>query len=207
MKKFWFALVGVFMAFNASASDFSEGKQYVELKKVVADQPQVVEFFSFYCPHCYQFENIFHVPGTIAKNLPEGVTHERYHVDFLGPLGKDLTDAWAVAIVLKAQDKVLPVLFDGIQKTQTINTKADIRNAFIKAGISGEDYDAALNSFIVKSVASKERQAAQDFQLQGVPATFVLGKYMINNGGIETKSVQDYAKKFSDVVNYLVTKK
>ncbi|PHM59249.1 thiol:disulfide interchange protein DsbA [Xenorhabdus sp. KK7.4] len=207
MKKFWFALVGVFMAFNASASDFSEGKQYVELKKAVADQPQVVEFFSFYCPHCYQFENIFHVPGTIAKNLPEGVTHERYHVDFLGPLGKDLTDAWAVAIVLKAQDKVLPVLFDGIQKTQTINTKADIRNAFIKAGISGEDYDAALNSFIVKSVASKERQAAQDFQLQGVPATFVLGKYMINNGGIETKSVQDYAKKFSDVVNYLVTKK
>ncbi|PHM71232.1 thiol:disulfide interchange protein DsbA [Xenorhabdus sp. KJ12.1] len=207
MKKFWFALVGVFMAFNASASDFSEGKQYVELKKAVADQPQVVEFFSFYCPHCYQFENIFHVPGTIAKNLPEGVTHERYHVDFLGPLGKDLTDAWAVAIVLKVQDKVLPVLFDGIQKTQTINTKADIRNAFIKAGISGEDYDAALNSFIVKSVASKERQAAQDFQLQGVPATFVLGKYMINNGGIETKSVQDYAKKFSDVVNYLVTKK
>ncbi|WP_426578117.1 thiol:disulfide interchange protein DsbA [Xenorhabdus stockiae] len=207
MKKFWFALVGVFMAFNASASDFSEGKQYVELKKAVADQPQVVEFFSFYCPHCYQFENIFHVPGTIAKNLPEGVTHERYHVDFLGPLGKDLTDAWAVAIVLKAQDKVLPVLFDGIQKTQTINTKADIRNAFIKAGISGEDYDAALNSFIVKSVASKERQAAQDFQLQGVPATFVLGKYMINNGGIETKSVQDYAKKFSEVVNYLVTKK
>ncbi|MCC8367260.1 thiol:disulfide interchange protein DsbA [Xenorhabdus sp. PB61.4] len=207
MKKFWFALVGVFMAFNASASDFSEGKQYVELKKAVADQPQVVEFFSFYCPHCYQFENIFHVPGTIAKNLPEGVTHERYHVDFLGPLGKDLTDAWAVAIVLKAQDKVLPVLFDGIQKTQTINTKADIRNAFIKAGISGEDYDAALNSFIVKSVASKERQAAQDFQLQGVPATFVLGKYMINNGGIETKSVQDYAKKFSDVVNYLLTKK
>ncbi|MCC8380693.1 thiol:disulfide interchange protein DsbA [Xenorhabdus sp. PB30.3] len=207
MKKFWFALVGVFMAFNANASDFSEGKQYVELKKAVADQPQVVEFFSFYCPHCYQFENIFHVPGTIAKNLPEGVTHERYHVDFLGPLGKDLTDAWAVAIVLKAQDKVLPVLFDGIQKTQTINTKADIRNAFIKAGISGEDYDAALNSFIVKSVASKERQAAQDFQLQGVPATFVLGKYMINNGGIETKSVQDYAKKFSDVVNYLVTKK
>ncbi|WP_340611752.1 thiol:disulfide interchange protein DsbA [Xenorhabdus bharatensis] len=207
MKKFWFALVGVFMAFNASASDFSEGKQYVELKKAVADQPQVVEFFSFYCPHCYQFENIFHVPGTIAKNLPEGVTHERYHVDFLGPLGKDLTDAWAVAIVMKVQDKVLPVLFDGIQKTQTINTKADIRNAFIKAGISGEDYDAALNSFIVKSVASKERQAAQDFQLQGVPATFVLGKYMVNNGGIETKSVQDYATKFSEVVNYLLTKK
>ncbi|REF26786.1 thiol:disulfide interchange protein DsbA [Xenorhabdus cabanillasii] len=207
MKKFWLALVGVFMAFNASASGFSEGKQYVALKDPVADQPQVLEFFSFYCPHCYQFENIYHVPGTIQKNLPAGVTHERYHVDFLGPLGKDLTDAWAVAIVMKVQDKVTPILFDGIQKTQTISTKADIRNAFIKAGVPGEEYDAALNSFIVKSVAAKERQAAQALQLQGVPATFVNGKYMINNGGMDVKSSQDYAKKYSDVVNYLVTKK
>ncbi|AOM42017.1 thiol:disulfide interchange protein DsbA [Xenorhabdus hominickii] len=207
MKKFWLALVGAFMAFNAFASGFSEEKQYVELKNPVANQPQVLEFFSFYCPHCYQFENIYHVPSTVEKNLPAGVTLERYHVDFLGPLGKDLTDAWAVAIVMKVEDKVTPILFEGIQKTQTINNKADIRNAFIKAGVSGEEYDAALNSFIVQSVAAKERQAAQDFNLTGVPAVFINGKYMINNGGIDTNSALDYGKKFSDVVNYLVTKK
>lgn len=207
MKKFWLALVGAFMAFNASASGFSEGKQYTELKNPVANQPQVLEFFSFYCPHCYQFENIYHVPSTVEKNLPAGVTHERYHVDFLGPLGKDLTDAWAVAIVMKVEDKVTPILFEGIQKTQSIHSKEGIRNAFIKAGVSGEEYDAALNSFIVQSVAAKERQAAKDLELRGVPAVFVNGKYLINNGGIDARSELDYGKKFSDVVNYLVTKK
>ncbi|PHM48737.1 thiol:disulfide interchange protein DsbA [Xenorhabdus miraniensis] len=207
MKKFWLALVGAFMAFNASASGFSEGKQYTELKNPVANQPQVLEFFSFYCPHCYQFENIYHVPSTVEKNLPAGVTHDRYHVDFLGPLGKDLTDAWAVAIVMKVEDKVTPILFEGIQQTQSINSKEGIRNAFIKAGVSGEEYDAALNSFIVQSVAAKERQAAKDLELRGVPAVFVNGKYLINNGGIESRSELDYGKKFSEVVNYLVTKK
>ncbi|PHM38897.1 protein disulfide isomerase I [Xenorhabdus mauleonii] len=207
MKKFWLVLVGAFMAFSASAANFSEGKQYVALKKPVENQPQVVEFFSFYCPHCYQFENVYHVPSTVEKNLPAGVTHERYHVDFIGPLGSALTDAWAVAIVMKIQDKVTPILFDGIQKNQSIHTKADIRNAFIKAGVSGEDYDAALNSFIVQSVAAKERQAANDFALRGVPAVFVSGKYQINNGGIDATSAMDYAPKFSQVVNYLLTKK
>ncbi|CDH05960.1 periplasmic protein disulfide isomerase I,disulfide bond formation [Xenorhabdus bovienii str. oregonense] len=207
MKTFWLALVGVFMAFNASASGFSEDKQYVELKNPVANQPQVLEFFSFYCPHCYQFENIYHVPSTVEKNLPAGVTHERYHVDFIGPLGKDLTDAWAVAIVMKIEDKVTPILFEGIQKNHTINSKADIRSAFIKAGVSGEEYDAALNSFIVKSVAAKERQAVSSLQLQGVPAIYVNGKYQVKNDGIESTTMAGYAKGFSDVVNYLVTKK
>ncbi|MDX7999840.1 thiol:disulfide interchange protein DsbA [Xenorhabdus sp. Reich] len=207
MRKFWLVLVGAFMAFNASAADFSEGKQYTELKKAVAGQPQVLEFFSFYCPHCYQFENVYHVPSTVEKNLPAGVTHERYHVDFLGLLGKDLTDAWAVAIVMKIEDKITPILFEGIQKSQSINSKEDIRKAFIKAGVPGEEYDAALNSFIVQSVAAKERQASKDFELRGVPAVFVNGKYLINNGGVEGTSVLDYGKSFSETVNYLVTKK
>ncbi|MDC9598046.1 thiol:disulfide interchange protein DsbA [Xenorhabdus anantnagensis] len=207
MKKFWLVLVGAFMVFNASASGFSEGKQYTELRNPVANQPQVLEFFSFYCPHCYQFENIYHVRSTIKKNLPAGVTNERYHVDFLGPLGKELTDAWAVAIVMKVEDKVTPILFEGIQKNQTIKSKEDIRNAFIKAGVSGEEYDAALNSFIVKSVANKERQAAKELSLRGVPAVFVKGKYLINNAGIDSSSTLDYGQKFSEVVNYLVNKK
>lgn len=56
MKKFWLVLVGMVMAFSASAANFTEGTEFVELKSPVADQPQVLEFFSFYCPHCYQFE-------------------------------------------------------------------------------------------------------------------------------------------------------
>lgn len=200
------ALLGIAMSFSAAAANYTEGKEYTDVK-AVPNLPQVLEFFSFYCPHCYQFESVYKVPQTVEKNLPEGVKMERYHVDFLGPLGADLTQAWAVAIVLKAEDKVTPILFEGIQKTQTINSKADIRNAFIKAGISGDEYDAALNSFVVKSIVAKQQNAAQDLKLRGVPALFVDGKYQVRNNGISVDNAADYGKEFSNVVNFLVSKK
>lgn len=207
MKKIMLALIGIAMSFGAAAANYSEGKEYVALKQPVQNLPQVLEFFSFYCPHCYQFENVYKVPQTVEKNLPEGVKMERYHVDFLGPLGKNLTQSWAVAIVLKVEDKVTPILFEGIQKTQSIRTVDDIRNAFIKAGVSGEEYDAALNSFVVKSLIAKQQNAAQDLKLRGVPAMFVDGKYQIRNDGIAVDKAEDYGQEFSKVVNYLLDKK
>lgn len=207
MKKIMLALIGIAMSFGAAAANYTEGKEYTDIKQPVQNLPQVLEFFSFYCPHCYQFENVYKVPQTVEKNLPEGVKMERYHVDFLGPLGPNLTQAWAVAMVLKVEDKVTPVLFEGIQKTQSINTPADIRNAFIKAGVSGDEYDAALNSFVVKSLVAKQQNAAQDLKLRGVPAMFVDGKYQVRNNGIAVENAADYAKEFSSVVNYLINKK
>ncbi|MBS9434312.1 thiol:disulfide interchange protein DsbA [Photorhabdus hainanensis] len=207
MKKFWLALVGMVMAFSASAANFTEGKQYVELKSPVADQPPVLEFFSFYCPHCYQFEEIFKVPQTVKQHLPEGTKLVRYHVDFLGPLGKELTTAWAAAMAMGVEDKVTPVLFEGIQKTLAIKTPNDIRDAFIKAGVTAEDYDAAMSSFVVKSLVVKQQKAAQDLQLRGVPAMFVNGKYMMKSDGIDASSADNYAKSYSDVVNFLLNQK
>ena len=55
MKKVWLALAGMILAFSASAAQITDGKQYITLDKPIAGEPQVLEFFSFYCPHCYQF--------------------------------------------------------------------------------------------------------------------------------------------------------
>ncbi|CFQ64576.1 protein disulfide isomerase I [Yersinia frederiksenii] len=207
MKNVWLALVGMVMAFSASAAQFTDGTQYQTLNKPVTGEPQVLEFFSFYCPHCYQFEEVYHVPQTVKKALPEGVKMTRYHVEFLGPLGKELTQAWAVAMALGVEEKVTPLMFEGVQKTQTVQTPDDIRNVFIKAGVSGEDYDAALNSFVVKSLVVQQQKAAEDLQLRGVPAMFVNGKYMIKNDGMDTSSMDNYVKQYADVVKFLLTQK
>ena len=84
MKKVWLTLIGVIMAFSASAADFTEGKQFVTLDRPATQEPQVLEFFSFYCPHCYQFSQIYHIPDAIQKGLPAGTKMVKYHVDFLG---------------------------------------------------------------------------------------------------------------------------
>mgnify|MGYP004715151011 FL=1 len=210
MKKIFLALVGMVMAFSvsaASAEQFSDGAQYVTLDKTVANEPQVLEFFSFYCPHCYQFEQVWHVSDNIRKNLPKDVKYTKYHVEFLGPLGKQLTQAWAVAIALGVEDKVSPLMFDAVQKQQSVQNPDDIRKVFIQAGVKGEDYDAALNSFVVKSLVVQQEKAAADLGLQGVPSVFVNGKYMVKNDGLDTSSMDMYVKQYSDVINFLATKK
>lgn len=207
MKKIFLALIGMVMAFSASAAQFSNGTQYVTLDKPAAGEPQVLEFFSFYCPHCYQFEQVWHVSDNIRKNLPQGVKYAKYHAEFLGPLGKQLTQAWAVAIALGVEDKVSPLMFEAVQKQQTVQSVDDIRKVFIQAGVKGEDYDAALNSFVVKSLVVQQEKAAQDLNLQGVPSVFVNGKYMVKNDGLDTTTMDIYTKQFSDVVNFLATQK
>ena len=201
MKKIWLALAGMVLAFSASAAQFQDGKQYITLEKPVAGEPQVLEFFSFYCPHCYQFEEVLHVSDNVKKKLPEGTKMTKYHVEFLGPLGKDLTQAWAVAMALGVEDQVTVPLFEGVQSV------ADIRKVFVDAGIKGEDYDAAWNSFVVKSLVAQQEKAAADLQLQGVPAMFVNGKYQVNPQGMDTSSMDIFVQQYADTVKYLVGQK
>ncbi|WP_076943904.1 thiol:disulfide interchange protein DsbA [Serratia oryzae] len=234
MKKIWLSLIGMMMAFSvsaaqvsdsspsvsldkvvknepqvlsASAAQFSDGAQYVTLDKPVTGEPQVLEFFSFYCPHCYQFEEVYHVSDSVKKVLPAGTKMTKYHVEFLGPLGKQMTQAWAVAMALGVEDKITPLMFEAVQKTQTVQTPDDIRNVFVKAGVSAEDYDAALNSFVVKSLVVQQQKAAEDLQLRGVPAMFVNGKYMVKPDGLDTSSMEAYVKQFAEVVKFLSEKK
>lgn len=209
MKKIWFALIGLVLAFSASAAQFTDGKQYVSLPKPVAGEPQVMEFFSFFCPHCYQFESVYHVSDAVRKNLPENIKVSKYHVDFLGgDFGPVVTHAWAVAMALGVEDKVTGALFEGIQKTQTITDAASLKEAFINAaGISPADYDAAWNSFAVKALVAQQQKAAADVELRGVPAMFVNGKYMVNNGGLDTSSMENFVADYANVVKFLVDKK
>ena len=79
MKKIWLALAGLVLAFSASAAQYEDGKQYTTLEKPVAGAPQVLEFFSFFCPHCYQFEEVLHISDNVKKKLPEGVKMTKYH--------------------------------------------------------------------------------------------------------------------------------
>ena len=191
MKKIWLALAGLVLAFSASAAQYEDGKQYTTLEKPVAGAPQVLEF-----------------SDNVKKKLPEGVKMTKYHVNFMGgDLGKDLTQAWAVAMALGVEDKVTVPLFEGVQKTQTIRSASDIRDVFINAGIKGEEYDAAWNSFVVKSLVAQQEKAAADVQLRGVPAMFVNGKYQLNPQGMDTSNMDVFVQQYADTVKYLSEKK
>ncbi len=83
-----------------------------------------------------------------------------------------------------------------------MQSTADIRKVFVDAGVKGEDYDAAWNSFVVKSLVAQQEKAAADLQLQGVPAMFVNGKYQLNPQGY---GYQQYGRVCFPVRRYCET--
>ncbi|MCU1646181.1 MAG: protein disulfide isomerase [Nocardia sp.] len=131
----------------------------------------------------------------------------------MGPLAKQLTQAWAAATVLGVQDQVKVPLYEGIRKTQTVKTPSDIGEVFVAAGIPAEDYHRAMTSFETRMLTDQQHKTAQDLRVVEdvreleVPAVFVNGRYRVNNGGLDTSSTEAYRDEFADVVvNFLLTR-
>ena len=188
-----------------AAVTVTEGKQYTKLDNPVKDAPPVVEFFSFYCPACSSFYSPYQVSKNIEAKLPEGVKVEKYHASFMGEMGKQLTEAWSIAKALGVEDKVEGPLFEAVLKHRSVKSEDDIKAVFVQAGVDAGEFDAARNSFMVKTLTARQEQAAEKFGLTGTPAFYVNGKYQIENNGIKDGSTEGYGKEFAEEVYQLMT--
>lgn len=202
MAGFTWALLSI----SASAAPFTDGIQYTSLAKTVADVPDVMAFFSFNCPHCYQYEQVIHVPERVTEKLPADTRIVKYHAEFLPPLGNELSKAWAVAMALGVENKIESPLFEAVQKEKRIQSSNDIRSVFIEAGIKAEDYNSAWSSFAVKALVDRQRKAAEQIELRGVPAMFIKGKYEINSRGMDGSSFDNFVQEYTATIKYLLEK-
>lgn len=208
LKKMLLTLLCCLLAMNTlTAAQAQEGRHYTQLAKPVQDAPEVVEFFSFYCPPCAAFAGRYGVNSAVEKELPANTRIVKYHVSSMGAFGEALTEAWSVARTLGVESQVEIPLFRAVQETRSINSKADIRQVFIDAGVSAEQYDSAINSLVVKAMTAAQIQAAEKFNVTGTPSFFVKGKYLIRNNGIETMTEDGYGTAFSEIVRVLLQKK
>lgn len=208
MKKHFLkaSLISLFALFgaNAFAADPVAGKEYIEIRQAPSAQKEVLEFFSFYCPHCYDFEMTYKIPSKIKEALPEGAKLVQYHVDFLGRQSENLTRAWALAIALGVEDQVKVPLFENAQK-DAFRSMNDIREVFLANGVSAEQFDNGINSFAVNGLVTKQQKAAEAFNIRGVPSFFVNEQYQINpEGFIGVESVDDFIQRYVEISKFLV---
>jgi len=158
MKKIFALLVGlVLLPLSVNAADFKEGTNYEVIKQTATEKPEVLEFFSFYCPHCFKFEPLM---KKLAEDLPADVTIKKNHVNFLGgAMGAEITKAYAAADLLNVKEEVSSIIFDQIHtQRKAINSEDDILAIFVKAGVSEEEAKAALASFPVSGMASQMKR-------------------------------------------------
>lgn len=203
MKKALLIAVAMLMApMAAIAADYKEGVHYTVINKGPATaKPEITEFFSFYCGHCYNFSKT-QVPQ-IKANKPEGVTFKQKHVEFIGKeMGVEMSRAFAVAHQLKVDEKIEAAIFSAIhEKKQHFASRNDIRQVFIANGIEGKDFDAAANSFMVSAQMSQMKRATENAQISGVPALVVNGKYRVETGAIKSYD------ELLDIAYYLTSMK
>lgn len=193
-----FLLVGV-----AEAQEFEEGVHYEVVADEATSEPEIVEFFSFYCVHCYRFE-------PIAKSLKQAhpEAFEKAHVSFISPredVGQTMTKAFAAAQKLDIEDKIADAIFDyNFKKNSMLTTKQDIRNVFIVNGVAGEEFDKALASFAVRAAASNMDRRASNLGVNATPTFIVNGKYKMLPQGF--RDSEDFVADFTALAGYLLEK-
>ena len=208
MLKTTFVALSALFAFSANslAAEPVEGKESTVVSQAPSSQKEVVELFSFYCPHCYAFELQYKIPSQIKEKLPADVKFTQYHVDFLGRQSENLTRAWAFAMAKGVEDNVKTALFEGAQK-DAFKSMDDIKAVFLANGVSEADFDSGINSFAVNGLVSKQTQYAERFKVRGVPAFFINDKYEINLEGFsDSTSTGAFIQRYVDAVTFLTNK-
>jgi len=200
MRNFIFSLVALCSALffaSANAQPIEEGKNYISLRSPVATQEpskiEVVALFWYGCPHCYQLEPTL---AAWEKKLPEDVNFIRVPAMF-GGIWNLHAQLYYTLEAIGATEQLHNLIFDVIQNNkQRLATPAEITKFVVQQGIDKESFEKAWDSFAVKSQLQKAKRLAISYQVSGVPALVVNGKYSFDIGSAgglkETTAVADY---------------
>lgn len=197
------------VACDAKADKFVEGTHYTVVAAEKTSQPQVQEFFSFFCGHCFHFEP---VAQQLAKNLPAGVPLEKVHVDFLAAAAPEVQQALARAYLvgkeLEQGDKVAGIIFNYIHRQGAkFSSDDDIRNLLLVNDIDAAQFDAKFNSLPMLSAVQqmKEQQTkwSENGVLTGVPTVIVNGKYKVH---LDKLDPEHFNTELQEVVTLLLKK-
>ncbi len=202
MKKLFLAVLALVM-WPAAAQQFEEGVHYEVVAEQASAEPQVQEFFSFYCVHCYRFESV-------AKAIEEAYpgTLNKAHVSFINyqGMGINMSRAFVAAKQFNKQEEITSAIFKrNFVERDMISSADDLKEIFMAHGIAEADFDKALNSFSVRGMANKMDRDAQNMQVNATPTFVVNGKYKIKTEGFRDSS--DFTADFVKAVGFLLEKK
>ena len=167
----------------AQAEPIEAGKQYVELSSAVPvakpGKIEVVELFWYGCPHCYHFEPT--INPWIAK-LPDDVNFVRVPAMFGGVW--DLHGQMFITLqTMGVEAKVHSAVFEAIQKDgKKLATPEEMAEFLATQGVDKDAFLKTYNSFGVKGQVANAKRLGMAYQISGVPALIVNGKYRFDIG-------------------------
>ena len=180
------ALLISLMAFTAQAEQkFEEELHYFS---VIPEQPggegdrvQMVEFFWYGCPHCFTLEP--HLKSWLSKK-PDNVDFVRIPAMFNRPEVILHAQTYYALELMGVIDEVHGKLFEAINEDRRpLKTQAQMEEFLDEQGVDLESYRKSMKSFAVQTQARRAAVLASRFDVRGVPAIVVDGKY--RTGGLQ----------------------
>ena len=170
------------MATTAQAKELIENEHFEVVDTKATSEPEIIEYFSFYCIACYRFEPI---AKELASTYPSAF--KKSHTSGLSPkpgMGKKMTQAYALALMLNKEQAISESIFkQQFGQRQSIDTQDKLKDIFVQAGVSEKDFERGYNSFSVKARARQMDKDARDKNITGTPTLIVNDKYKIPING------------------------
>jgi thiol:disulfide interchange protein DsbA len=169
-----------FMLASAAAGKPVPDKEY---KVIDPPQPQpatvkgveVLEFFNYACPHCYEFEPNL---KTWLKNKPKNTDFRYVPAVFnerMIPLAKIYYTLEEMGLLEKLHDKVYFAIH---QQQLNLTDRAILLKWMGEQGVDPKKFEATFDSFSVNNKVQRAAQMTRNYRIPGTPYLIVGGRYM-----------------------------
>ena len=156
----------------------------------------VVEFFWYGCPHCYNLEPLLE---TWTKKLPPDVQFRRIPAVFNERWGHDAAIYYSFE-ALGVLDKLHRPFFDAIHRDHLRTDDPQAMTEWLsRQGVEPKKFFDTMKSFGVQSKTRRAAQLSVAYKIDGTPAMAVQGRYTVSadQGGSREGML--------DTVSYLVS--
>jgi thiol:disulfide interchange protein DsbA len=146
---------------------------------------EVIEFFWYGCPHCYDFE-----PELISwvKRQPKDVVFKRVPVAFRDDFMPHSQLFYTLEALGKGDTLHEKVMYAMHKENKRLLTESEIADWAAAQGIDRNTFLATYRSFAVTSKARAARQLADAYRIDGVPTIVMQGKYVTSPSIAGTKA-------------------
>jgi thiol:disulfide interchange protein DsbA len=157
---------------------------------------EVIEFFWYGCPHCYDFEPEL---SAWVKRQPKDVVFRKVPVAFRDDFMPHSQLFYALEALGKGDAMNEKVMYAMHKENKRLMTENEIADWIASQGIDRNTFLATYRSFAIVSKARAARQMAEAYRIDGVPTVVMQGRYVTSPSiaGTKAKSlaVMDYLEQ------------
>lgn len=203
MRAFALVVLGLALTLGiATAQDYQAGKQYHKVEPpqptTTGDRIEVIEFFSYGCSHCFEFQPKLE---RWLQQAGKDIELVRVPVTFDRPSWALLAKAYYAEKALNVIGQIHDPLFAAIHvKDQHFGDEQELADFFAQHGVKRQTALDALNSFAVDVDLRRAKRMVRTYSVRGTPSIAVAGKYLVDpsdTGGQEA---------MLEVVDFLINK-